>query len=82
MPLLTPVLPRQYRLHALAALGKLMARAQSEVDAHCATVRGLVVAQEDTTAARSRVNLAEHVLMLLRGRQRFLRSSGAPQGGG
>ena len=82
MPLLTPALPSRYRRRALVALGKLMMRAQGDVDGHRATVRRLDIAQEDTTAALSRVSLAEHVLMLLRGRQRFLRSSRAPRGGG
>lgn len=82
MPLLTPALPSRYRRRALVALGKLMTRAQGDVDGHRATVGRLDVAQEDTTAALSRVSLAEHVLMLLRGRQRFLRSSRAPRGGG
>lgn len=82
MPLLTPALPAQYRRHALIALDKLMTHAQGDVAGHRATIRRLDAAQEDVTAANSRLSLAEHVLMLLRGRQRFLGSPSAPRDGG
>jgi hypothetical protein len=82
MPLLTPALPSRYRRHALAALDKMMTRAQGDVADHRATVTRLAAAQEDVTAAHTRLGLAEHVLMLLRGRQLFLRSSSALRDGG
>jgi hypothetical protein len=51
-----------------------MTRAKGDVAGHLATVERMVAAEEETTAARAGLSLAEHVLALLRGRQRFLRS--------
>lgn len=81
MPQLTPPLPRAYRHHALAALHGLMARAKGDITHHTATAERQIADGKEATA-RANLGLAERVLALLRGRQRFLRSDESSQDGG
>jgi hypothetical protein len=75
MPDVTPTLPARYRRLALTALADLMARGNRAVLGHRATVERLAATGDESASARAGLRLAERSLAVLRGRQRFLRSS-------
>lgn len=78
MPHLTPTLPPRYRRLALAALAGLTTRARGDIAHRHAELERLTLVGKETTSAKAGLSLAERSLDLLRGRQRFLRSSGSP----